>query len=68
MARITVAIDDKLLAEARRLSGAKTKRKTIEIALQELVRRLRCWEVASHAGTVELELTQEELRRLREER
>lgn len=68
MARMTVAMDEQLLEEARRLSGAKTKREAIEIALRQLVRRLRRREMAAHAGTIELELTQEKLRRLREER
>ncbi len=68
MARMTVAIDEELLTEARQLSGAKTKKEAIEIALRELVRRFRRREVAAHAGTIELELTQEDLRRAREER
>jgi Arc/MetJ family transcription regulator len=37
--RTNIVIDDALLAEAQRLSGAPTKRATVEIALQELVRR-----------------------------
>lgn len=68
MARMTVAIDEELLEEARRLSGAKTKREAIEIALRQLVRRLRKQEISNHAGTIELALTQEKLRQLREER
>ncbi len=68
MARMTVMMDEGLLEEARRLSGAKTKREAIEIALRQLVCRLRRREMATHAGTIELELTQEELQRLREER
>lgn len=68
MTRMTVALDEQLLDKARRLSGAKTKRETIELALRELVRRLRRRELATHAGTLKLELTQEELRRWREER
>jgi Arc/MetJ family transcription regulator len=65
---MTVAIDDRLLEEARRLSGAKTKREAIEIALRHLVSRLRRREILAHAGAVELDLTQADLRRLREER
>lgn len=68
MARMTVALDEHLLEEARRLSGAKTKREAIEIALRQLVRRLRRREIATHAGAIELDLTQEELQTLREER
>ncbi len=68
MARMMVEIDDKLLEAAKSLSGAKTKKQAIEIALRELVKRLHCREVAAHAGKVKLDLTQEMLRRQREER
>ncbi|MFB6272538.1 MAG: type II toxin-antitoxin system VapB family antitoxin [Salinibacter sp.] len=68
MARMTVSIDDELLADARRLSGAKTKRQTIEVALKHLVQRLRAREIADHAGRVPLALTQEELQDWREAR
>ncbi len=68
MARMMITINERLLMEAQRLSGAKTKKATIELALQELVRRLRRRDLKRHAGTIELELTQEDLRRLREER
>jgi Arc/MetJ family transcription regulator len=36
--RTNIDIDDKLMAEAQALSGAKTKRETVEEALQLLVR------------------------------
>ncbi|MFQ5794690.1 MAG: type II toxin-antitoxin system VapB family antitoxin [Candidatus Bipolaricaulia bacterium] len=66
MARMTVTIDDQLLAKARELSGAKTKKETLEIALREFVSRFRRREIVAHAGTIELTLTQEELHRRRE--
>ncbi|MEM4414127.1 MAG: type II toxin-antitoxin system VapB family antitoxin [Candidatus Caldarchaeum sp.] len=68
MTRMTVALDEQLLEEACRLSGAKTKREALEIALRQLVSRLRRQEIIAHAGAIELGLTQEELKRLREER
>lgn len=68
MTRMTVALDEHLLEEARRLSGAKTKREALEIALRQLVRRLRRQEIIAHAGAIELSLSQAELRRSREER
>jgi len=68
MVRMTVTVDEKLLLEAQKLTGARTKREAIEIALRELVRQKRRRAIASHAGAVELNLTQEELRRWREER
>ena len=68
MARMTVTLDERLLEEACRLSGAKTKREALEIALRQFVSRLRRREIIAHAGTVELSLTQEELQKSREER
>lgn len=37
--RTNVVIDDLVLAEAQRLTGSKTKRETIDLALRELVAR-----------------------------
>ncbi len=68
MARMTLTVDERLLETARQLCGVKTKRETVEIALRELVQRLRRREMATHAGKVELGLTQAGLRRLREGR
>ncbi|SNB75550.1 type II toxin-antitoxin system VapB family antitoxin [Thermoflexus hugenholtzii] len=68
MTQVIVHIDERLLEEAQRLSGAKTKEEIIELALHELIHRLRRRQIASHAGAVELELTQEDLRRMREGR
>ena len=68
MARRTVTLDERLLEEARRLSGAKTKREALEIALRQFVSRMRRQEIIAHAGTVELSLTQEELQESREDR
>ncbi|OFX33034.1 MAG: hypothetical protein A2Z07_00500 [Armatimonadetes bacterium RBG_16_67_12] len=68
MTRMTVTLDEELLAEARRLSGARTKREALETALREFVVRMRRSRVASHAGTLELTLTHERLRRWRDER
>jgi Arc/MetJ family transcription regulator len=39
--RTNIVIDDALMAEAMRLSGARTKREAVEVALQLLVRMRR---------------------------
>jgi Arc/MetJ family transcription regulator len=65
---MTIEIDAALLEEARRTLGVRTKREAIERALQELVRQQRRRAIRAHAGKVELELTQETLRALRESR
>ena len=67
MARMMVEVDEKLLNEAKDLTGARTKREIIETALRELVIRLHHRNLASHEGKLELELSQQELRRWREE-
>jgi Arc/MetJ family transcription regulator len=66
--RMMVEIDDRLLGEAKRLSGSRTKRATIEAALRELVRRRKAAELARLAGRVEIALTQRDLRAMREGR
>ena len=53
--RTNIVIDDQLLAEAQRLSGAPTKRATVEFALQELVRRRARRKVLDLQGRVEWE-------------
>lgn len=37
--RTNIEIDDDLLAEAQAVAGTRTKRETVHVALQELVRR-----------------------------
>lgn len=67
MARMMMRIDDELLAEAMRLSGARTKREAVEVALRELIRKLRLRQAAQHAGQIALDLTVEELWKQREQ-
>ena len=50
-----LAIDDGLLDEARRLSGIKTKRETVNLALREFIRRYRIEELIEEFHSVELE-------------
>ena len=68
MPRMMVQIDDQLLEEAKRLTGARTKRAAIETALQELVRRRKAAGLAKMAGKVPISLTQRDLRAMREGR
>jgi Arc/MetJ family transcription regulator len=51
--RANIVIDDELLADAQRLCGASTKRATVELALQELVRRRDRRKVLDLQGRVE---------------
>lgn len=68
MTRMMVQLDSRLLEEAKRLTGARTKRAAIETALRELVRRRKAAELAAFAGRVPLRLTRRELRAMREGR
>ena len=66
MGKTTVVIDEKLLAEAVRASGVKTKREAIEAGLRELVRSINRQALRGELGTYDLGLSLKELRRLRD--
>lgn len=68
MPRMMVELDDRLLAEAQRITGARTKRAAIEAALEALVRRRKTAELARLAGKVPIRLTQRSLRAMRKGR
>lgn len=65
--KTTVVIDEDLLREAMEAAGVKTKREAIEAGLRELVRRKNLEVLRKELGTFELDLTPEELERLRSE-
>jgi Arc/MetJ family transcription regulator len=58
--RTTMAIEDRLIEEAKLLSGAKTKKETVEIALDEFVRRRKAKKLLDLEGKVELAWTLDE--------
>lgn len=65
--RMSVTLDEKLLEEAQEVSGKKIKREVIEEALKELIRKKRREEAIKSAGTIQVDITLEELIRKREE-
>jgi len=65
--KTTVDIPEKELREAIQNTGAKTKREAVVIALSELNRRRRLQKLVEKFGTLDGFMTQEELRRMREE-
>jgi Arc/MetJ family transcription regulator len=67
MSRMTVMLDDAMLEDARAVLGTKTKRETIVVALTETIRRKRLEQAVSRRGRIGLDLTQEDLCRLREQ-
>jgi len=63
--KTTMVIDENLLQEAMEAIGAKTKRETIEAGLRELVRKKNQEALKEELGTFDLDLTLEELEKLR---
>ncbi|MEM1867601.1 MAG: type II toxin-antitoxin system VapB family antitoxin [Candidatus Methanomethyliaceae archaeon] len=67
MARFSVTVEPRLLAEAMRLAGVKRKREVIELALREFVRRRRLEELRRLAGSGLVEWAPEDLDQWRKE-
>jgi len=67
MSKTTVIIDDKLLDEAMRVSGAKTKKQAITTGLKELIRRKNLEALRQELGTFDLDLSLDDLEKLRNE-
>ncbi len=65
--KTTLVIDDELLREAMEALGAKTKKETIEAGLRELVRKKNLEALSRELGTFHLDLTLEDLEKLRDE-
>ena len=53
--RTNIVIDDALMGEARRLTGMKTKRDTVELALKTLVRLKKQERIKDFRGKLEWE-------------
>jgi len=65
--RLSADVDPAILEEARRLSGVKTKRETIDRALREFIARRRAQELANLAGQGLVEMSLEDLMQWRSE-
>jgi Arc/MetJ family transcription regulator len=65
MKKTTVLIDEELLKAAAKSIGARTKKETIEAALLSLVRQYNREKLRNELGTFDIDLTSEELERLR---
>ena len=65
--RRTIVVDDRVLEDAREALGTRTIRETVELALREATRRRRLEELWESFGTWEIDMTVEELLKLREE-
>lgn len=67
MGRMTITIDEELVTEVKKVSGATTKAAAIRLALRDFLRRQRLADVLDHQGQIELDLNQETLKKLRED-
>lgn len=65
MKKTTLLIDEDLLAAAIKAIGARTKKEAIEAGLRSLVRYRNREALRKELGTFEIDLTLEELERLR---
>jgi len=65
MTRLSADIDPRILEEAQRVSGCKTKREAIDRALREFVARRHAQELSNLAGKGLVEMSPEELARWR---
>jgi Arc/MetJ family transcription regulator len=59
--RHTVVIDDELLAETTNALGTGTIRETIETALREALQKRKLRKLRALLGTVDMDVTDEEL-------
>jgi Arc/MetJ family transcription regulator len=50
-----LALDDKLIDEARRIGGHATKKEAVTAALDEYIRRRKQAEVVAHFGTIDFD-------------
>lgn len=64
--RTTLSIREDLLEEAKKVSGAKTKKAAIEMALEEFVRRKKSKKIIELEGKIELSFTLDEFLKIRE--
>ena len=65
MKKTTVLIDEQLLREAIEAIGARSKREAIEKGLRSLVRQHNLEALRKELGTFEIDLTLDELEKLR---
>jgi Arc/MetJ family transcription regulator len=58
--RTTLAIKEKLLDEVKVLSGVKTKKEAVEMALEEFIKRRKAKKLIELEGKIELSFTLDE--------
>ena len=61
--RTNIVLDDKLLTQGMRLTGLKTRRALVDLALKELIRRRRQRDLLKLRGAVKWEGDLDQMRR-----
>ena len=60
--RTNIVIDDKLMDEALKVTGAKTKKEVVELSLKALVRLKKQEQIVSYRGKLKWEENLDEMR------
>jgi len=66
--RTLIDIDDGILKEAMDIAGTRTKKETVQIALEELIKAKLRHKLKEMAGSGAVEMSHSELNRLRHKR
>ncbi len=65
--RSTIDIDEKLLQEAQKITGAKTKKELVNLSLGELIKKKRKEHLISLFGSSVLDIDLEDVEKLRKD-
>ncbi|MEJ2307527.1 MAG: type II toxin-antitoxin system VapB family antitoxin [candidate division WOR-3 bacterium] len=65
--RTTIDINDKLLRQVKNILGVKTKKDAVEYSLEFLIREKQRERLRKKIGKADLDLTLDELEKIREE-
>jgi len=65
--RSTIDIDEKLLKEAQKITGAKTKKELVNLSLGELIKKKRKEHLISLFGSSVLDIGLEDVEKLRKD-
>ena len=65
--RSTIDIDEKLLKEAQKITGAKTKKELVNLSLRELIRKKRKEHLINLFGSPVLNISLEDVKKLRKD-
>lgn len=60
--RSTITLDEAVLSQLIRETGAKTKAAAVKVAIDEFIRRRKVEGIVSKAGTMEFDRTADEIR------